>query len=179
MNIYLALLRGINVGGRNSLPMKDLVQVFDLMGFLQITTHIQSGNVIFKSKTKCSTATAKAIGCDILKSHGFEPKVLILSLPELSKAVGNNPFASAEGNKVHFYFLDGKPVQTGLGKLRELKSSAEDFVLKDNVFYLLAPDGIGRSKMAAAVEKNLGVPVTARNLNTVNALTSKTKSLVE
>ena len=95
----------------------------------------------------------------------------MLQIGELQTAIKNNPFSVHEGKTLHFYFLSAKPENPDLTKLAKLKSPTEDFKLDNKVFYLLAPDGIGRSRLAAAVEQNLSVKVTARNLNTVNKLT--------
>lgn len=172
MKTYIALLRGINVGGRNSLTMHELAGILKDMGYAEVRTYIQSGNVIFRSATKCSSQTGAEIASRIADSHGFEPKVLLLERSELETAITNNPFKAAAGKEMHFFFLDAEPRQPDLQKLTKLKSSSEGFKLLGTLFYLFAPDGIGRSKLAPAVERSLGVAVTARNLNTVNKLMS-------
>ncbi len=175
MNTYIALLRGINVGGRNILPMKDLVGTLEGMGCEKIKTYIQSGNVVFQSKKKQSTKIAGEISSKILKSHGFEPKVLLLEIAELLDAIENNPFETEDGKALHFFFLDSHPKYPDLERLMAVKSKSEEFSLNKNIFYLYAPDGIGRSKLAAKVEQSMGVPVTARNLNTVSKLIALVK----
>lgn len=172
MKTYIALLRGINVGGKNTLTMKDLAWIFIDMGYSEVRTYIQSGNVIFRSATTCSRRTAVKIASRIDDNHGFEPKVLLLEGSELETAMTNNPYKAAGGKELHFYFLDSKPQKPDLQKLTKLKSASEEFKLHETVFYLLAPDGIGRSKLAPVVGRSLGVAVTARNLNTVNRLIS-------
>ena len=172
MNVYIALFRGINVGGKNTLPMKDLVGILEEMGFVEVSTYIQSGNVVFHSAKKCSSKTATEIGAKIIEHHGFEPKILLLGGQELQAAIKNNPFSTDEGKALHFYFLDAIPKNPDLTKLEGLKSDSEEFRLDGRVFYLHAPDGIGRSRLAAAVERSMGVAVTARNWNTVSKLIS-------
>ncbi len=172
LNIYIALFRGINVGGRNILPMKDLVGILEGMGFEDVSSYIQSGNVVFRSKNKCSHKTATEIGAKIQVSHGFEPKVLLLQESELEAAIENNPFDNSEGKFLHFFFLDSVPKEPDLDSLKAVKSKTEKYELINKVFYLYAPDGIGRSKLAAKVEKAMGVPGTGRNWNTVNKLVS-------
>jgi len=172
VNTYIALLRGINVGGKNTLPMKDLTGILECMGYSDVSTYIQSGNAVFRSKTKCSNKTAIEIGSKIMESHGFTPKILLLEVSELKDAIENNPFRAEDGKGLHFFFLEAKPNNPDLTKLMNLKSASEEFKLDGSVFYLLAPDGIGHSKLAAAVEKSMGVAATARNWNTVNKLIS-------
>jgi len=172
MNTYIALFRGINVGGKNILPMKDLVNILEDMGYEDIKTYIQSGNVVFQSKKKKTNKTATEISSRILESHGFEPKVLLLEISELQEAIENCPFDTDYGKALHFYFLDSQPQNPDQDGLTAIKSKSEEFKLHKNIFYLYAPDGIGRSKLAAKVERFLRVPATARNWNTVQKLIS-------
>jgi uncharacterized protein (DUF1697 family) len=87
-------------------------------------------------------------------------------------AIENNPFSTAEGKALHFMFLERKPEKPDLAGLMAIKSKSEQFRLDKKVFYLYAPEGIGRSKLVAKVEPALGVPVTGRNWNTVNKLSA-------
>ena len=175
MNTYIALFRSINVGGKNILPMKKLIGILEEMGYKNVMTYIQSGNVVFQSIKKCTKNTAKDISAKILECHGFEPKVLLLEKSELQNSVDNNPFKSKTGKTLHFFFLESRPQKPDLEKLLAVKSKSEEFELVKNVFYLYAPDGIGRSALASNVEKCLGVPVTARNWNTVSKLITMVK----
>lgn len=170
MNTYIALFRGINVGGNNLLPMKALAQTLEGMGFKDIRTYIQSGNVVFRARKQAPAKLAKAISANISSEYGFEPRVLILEAADLQAAINQNPFDTEVGKALHCYFLDEKPSKPNLEKINTLRAGSEDFLLKDKVFYLYAPDGVGRSKLAAAVETCLGVPATARNWNTVSKL---------
>jgi len=170
MKTYIALFRGINVGGNNIIPMKDLVKIFEGMGFTDVKTYIQSGNVVFRSASLKKDKTAKEISLRISKSHGFVPKVIILEISELKKAIDKNPFQTSEGTALHFFFLESQPEKPDLKALSEAKIKSEEFKLVQNIFYLFAPDGIGRSKLANIVEKKLGVPATARNWNTISKL---------
>ena len=129
MNVYIALFRGINVGGKNSLPMKDLIGILDEMGFVEINTYIQSGNVVFRSSKKCSSNTATQVNQKIMAQHGFEPEVLLLRETELRLAVKNNPFSTDEAKALHFYFLGAIPGSPDLVKLKGLKSDSEEFAL--------------------------------------------------
>lgn len=172
VNTYIALFRGINVGGKNILPMKDLAAVLEGMGCEKVKTYIQSGNAVFRTEGNLTKKIAEEISSTVLASHGFKPKVLILDGLELKQAVENNPFQTEDGKALHFFFLESTPVKPDLDGLASVKSDSEEFFLNRNVFYLYAPDGIGRSKLAAKVEQSLGVPVTARNWNTIRKLIS-------
>jgi len=167
---YIALFRGINVGGNNILPMKQLVALLEELGCTGVKTYIQSGNAVFSTESEQKEELAGAISAAVRESHGFQPKVLLLRAAELKDALDHNPFQTTDGKSLHFYFLASTPESPDLSALEALASGAEAFKLGDNVFYLYAPDGIGRSKLAEKVERLLGVQATARNLNTVNKL---------
>lgn len=105
-----------------------------------------------------------------------KPQVLILSEKELASAFENNPFPNNDGKTVHIFFLKSTPDQSNLEQLAALKSVTEAYRLIGDFFYLYAPNGIGRSKLAANLEKALGVSATGRNWNTVSKLNSMTKN---
>ena len=168
--MYIALFRGINVGGKNILPMKDLARIFEGLGFEKVKTYIQSGNAVFLTKKDQTKMIAAEISSNILKSHGFKPRVLLLGVSELKDAIEKNPFKTANGKALHFFFLEASPIKPDLDALVNVKSPSEEFKLIKKIFYLYAPEGIGRSKLAAKVEQALGVSVTARNWNTVSKL---------
>ncbi len=170
MDTIIALLRGINVGGHNKLPMRDLKTLLKGLGLANVQTYIQSGNVVLQSDHSDLPALAQEIGAAIGESHGFEPQILLLRLVDLQTAVSQNPFPAAEENHktLHFYFLEHIPPNPDLALLEAIKSDSEQFTLIDSVFYLYAPDGIGRSKLAAKVERAMGVAATARNWRTVS-----------
>ena len=177
MKTYIALFRGINVGGNNVLPMKDLVAQLENLGSQNVKTYIQSGNVVFQNKEEDDSLLSNKIRTAIKKSHGFEPQVLLLEVEEIEKAVGSNPFPEAESEPktLHVLFLASTPKNPDLGALESIKSDRERFALKDGVFYLHAPEGIGRSKLAANTEKVLGVAITGRNWRTVRRVVAMAK----
>ena len=170
MNTYIALFRGINVGGNNILAMKSLVEILESIGCSNIRTYIQSGNAVFQFKKENRQTIAEKISQKVLEHFQFEPKVLILELADLQEAVKNNPFETKVGKALHFSFLESDPENPDLDGLTAIKSNSEEFKLIKKVFYLYAPDGIGRSKLAAKVEQSLGVAATGRNWNTVSKL---------
>jgi len=164
MSRSVALLRGINVGGKHRLPMAALVAVFERLGHRHIETCIQSGNVVFAHR---APADAASITRAIEDAHGFAPHVLLLDSAAWQAVVTANPYPADAGKALHVFFFDTLPEAPDVAKLEALKSPTEAFTLGAHALYLLAPEGIGRSKLAAGVEKALGVPVTARNGNTV------------
>ncbi len=169
MTTWIAFFRGINVGGNNMLPMKSLVALLQKLGLEEVRTYIQSGNVVFCSAGKNAQVIEKKIGSAVAKAHGFEPRVLVLSVKDLDKAIAANPFpqATAEHKSLHLYFLSEPPSRPNLDALNSIKGTNEAFVITNTVFYLHAPDGIGKSKLAERAEKLLGVTATARNWRTV------------
>jgi uncharacterized protein (DUF1697 family) len=170
VNTYIALFRGINVGGKNILPMEDLVGILEGMGCEKVKTYIQSGNAVFRTETNQTKKIAEEISSAVLEGYGFKPKILILDSSELEEAIENNPFRTEVGKALHFFFLESTPAEPDLDGLASAKSDSEEFCLNRNMFYLYTPDGFGRSKLAAKVEQALGVPVTARNWNTISKL---------
>ena len=149
--------------------MKDLVAQLENLGSQNVKTYIQSGNAVFQNEEEDASLLSNKIMAAIKKSHGFEPHVLLLMPAEIARAVASNPFpeAEAEPKTLHVYFLASMPKNLDLGALDSIKSDRERFALKDRVFYLHAPEGIGRSKLAANTEKLLGVAITGRNWRTV------------
>jgi uncharacterized protein (DUF1697 family) len=169
MTTYLAFLRGINVGGKNSLPMKELVAILEGFGAQKVKTYLQSGNAVFQGAENISSQLPEQLAAEIRKRQGFEPQVLILQLEAVKMALAENPFPEAEADpgSLHLGFLFSRPERPDLEKLSHLKTESERFHLGDGVFYLHAPEGVGRSKLAASAEKLIGVPMTDRNWRTV------------
>ena len=121
MNTYIALFRGINVGGNHILPMKELTAILEGIGCENVKTYIQSGNVAFQSKETQTDKLAGNISSKIMASHGFEPPVLLLEHAELQKAVENNPFDTENGKALHFSFLYSHPEDPDIEKMMTLK----------------------------------------------------------
>ncbi len=172
MPTRIALLRGINVGGNNPLPMKSLVAILDGLGCEDVKTYIQSGNAVFRSRHRSTGALGKAIGEAIAAEHGFQPSVYVLEAATLRRIAEANPYpeAEAEPKSLHLWLLAGKPAPGARPKLEALRSGSEAFQLASGVLYLHAPDGIGRSKLAAGAERALGQQTTGRNLRTITKL---------
>jgi uncharacterized protein (DUF1697 family) len=175
---YIALFRAINVGGKNVLPMKELVVILEGLGARNIKTYIQSGNVVFESSEKDASRLSSKMSQAIRKRRGFEPHVLLLELEDVEAAIRKNPFPEASGNpqSLHAGFLASAPEKPDLKALEGLRIGSERFRLMARVFYLHAPEGIGRSKLAAKAERLLGVPMTMRNWRTVCKLQEMARS---
>lgn len=179
LQTYIALFRGINVGGKNILPMKELKTLLQELGGQEVTTYIQTGNAIFRSQVEQPANLAILIDEAIHKRFGFIPQVQLLTLAEIEMAVAKNPFPEAcgAGKTLHLFFLAKQATTPDLKKLAQLQRDNERFTLHKQIFYLYTPDGIGRSRLAASVEKSLGVTVTARNWNTVCKLLELAKQI--
>ena len=171
MNSYVALLRGINVGGNNILPMKEFRELLAALGCEDVATYIQSGNAVFKHDSD-SAGLSESITAAIASSFGFEPSVVVLSATGFSAVVAKCPFAAEaiEPKFLHAWFLHEAATAANTVRLNELASGGEKFFLTDSAFYLHAPNGIGRSKLGGQVEKCLGVPATARNWRTISKI---------
>lgn len=172
MTTYIALFRGINVGGNNRLPMKALTQVLERNGCVDVRTYIQSGNVILSTAETDAGRLATRLQAAVAKSHGFAPRVLLLTRRDLERAAAANPFPEADAfpKSLHLFFLTEPPPKPNLEALDALKTTTERYLLKGKVFYLHTPDGFGRSKLAERAERLLGVDATARNWRTVTTL---------
>jgi len=180
MRIYIALFRGINVGGNNALAMKDLVAILQGLGSQDVQTYIQSGNAVFRSNTKNTMQLSRQISARIKQQRGFEPHVMLLELEDIERVIAKNPFPEAETDPkaLHVGFLASAPEDPNLRALETLKRDTERYHLGERAFYLHAPEGVGRSKLAAKVEKLLGVPMTDRNWRTVCTIHEMAKALI-
>lgn len=172
MTTWIIFFRGINVGGRNRLPMKELVKLLTDNGYTKVRTYIQSGNLVLQSGKTTAGSVAAHIGKLVSDKHGFRPGVFALRARELEAAILANPFptAGAEPKSLHLYFLSRTPERPDLAAMERAKSASESFLLRDTVLYLHAPEGIARSRLAARLERLLGVEATARNWRTANKI---------
>lgn len=151
--------------------MKDLASWLSEQGFEDIKTYIQSGNVVLKGQS----SPGDSVKFEIERRFGFKPEIMVLNKQEFEVAVENNPFNAKEGKELHFFFTSELP-KPEMGKITSLVSSSEKFEIKGKVFYLHAPEGIGRSKLVANLEKCIGVPATGRNFNTVMKIMEMAKN---
>jgi len=178
MTTYIALLRGINVGGNNILPMQELRRLLEDVGCSDVRTYIQSGNAVFRHRAAAAALT-RQIRAAIASAKGFDPALLLLKRDALARAAKANPFPEAESDpsKLHLFFLLERPKQPDLEAATQLAAKDERFDLKGTTFYLHAPSGIARSKLATKVDKCLGVAGTGRNWRTVQKLLALASAL--
>ena len=174
MNTWIALLRGVNVGGRHIVPMKTLKTELEALGLTDIQTYIQSGNIVFRDAKRTASALAAEIGNAINARFGFEPYVAVISYKDFASSVTGNPFHESmtdeNGKTLHLFFLNRTPLDLDENRLEAIRQPSERWRLDGRVFYLHTPEGYGNSKLAIQVEKILGVATTARNWRTVCAL---------
>jgi uncharacterized protein (DUF1697 family) len=179
MQTYVALLRAINVLGKNSLAMKELIAILEGVGCREVATYIQSGNAVFRKKDCEPAKLAGKITAAVEAKRGFRPHVLVLQAKALKQAAAKNPFPEGDDDhrSLHLFFLDAKPEKAKVAALAPLLAKSERFKLDGTVLYFHAPDGFGKSKFAAGVERKLGVPMTARNWRTVSKLVEMAEKL--
>jgi uncharacterized protein (DUF1697 family) len=164
---HVALLRGINVGGKSTVSMAKLKTTFEALGFDDVATYINSGNVVFQG----SKPSAATIEKRIEKDFGRNVSVLLRTPRQLEAIAKGNPWPKAEPKRLHVYFLSGKPTAKAIGALDPDRSPPGEFKVAGREVYLHTPDGIGRSKLTIDYfERTLGVRATARNWNTVTKL---------
>ena len=172
MKTWIALLRGINVGGHNRLAMKALSQIFESAGCEHVRTYIQSGNVVFGADIEAANKFADAIGAAIEKDHGFHPAIHLVSVEALRAAIESNPYPDAvsEPKSLHLVFLERPPQEEHISAVNALVSKSESITVTGKLIYVHAPDGIARSKLANGIGRALRMNTTARNWRTVKKL---------
>ena len=172
MTSYVALLRGINVGGSNKVPMADLRVMFAANGFADAQTYIQSGNVVF-SATATEAALVHTLEDAVAKTFSLQIPVLVRSKAQLAAVLAADPFAEAVSTMAHVAFLSAKPPAKAIAGLDPDRSPPDVFMVAGREVYLHYPNGSGRSKLTGDyLERVLGVRVTVRNRNTVFKLLS-------
>jgi uncharacterized protein (DUF1697 family) len=169
--LQLALLRGINVGGNCSLPMKELAAIFAAAGASSVRTYIQSGNVIFEAGDP-TLVTAQVTG-EIARVYGYPGRIVLRSAEELRAAYQANPFAKAGApvETLNIYFLADMPAPAAVRSLDPDRSPGDSFVVRGREIYLQLPNGMARTKLTNAwFDSKLKTVSTARNWNTVGKL---------
>jgi uncharacterized protein (DUF1697 family) len=167
---HIALLRGINVGGKNKLPMKTLVTFFESEGCEAVATYIQSGNVVFRAKPALAQTLSQRIPACIKKNLGFDIPVLIRSATEIIKLPKLNPFlkAGADLDTLHVMFLSDAPSAAALAGLDLKRSPGDSFKPLGRELYLHCPNGFARTKLTNAYfDSKLKMISSVRNWKTV------------
>lgn len=150
--------------------MKEFVSLLQQSGYESVSSYIQSGNVVLNSLQNPLEQVKNIVS----ENFGFTPQAFILDESAFSTAVLNNPYKEFEGKFVHFYFCEND-INLVHDKLNKYLAESEEFTVKESVFYLHAPEGIGRSKLVANIESCLGQSATGRNLNTINKISAMLK----
>jgi uncharacterized protein (DUF1697 family) len=168
---FAALLRGINVGGKNRLPMRDLEALLASLGHEDVASYIQSGNVVFRSADADAGRVAEAIESGISARFELDVRVLLRTHVELEGIVSKCPF----GEAVHVVFLDGAPTADKVSALERSRSPGDAFEVSGREIYLSLRNGAGRTKLTLEwFERRLGAVGTQRNWNTVLRLVALT-----
>jgi len=166
---HVALLRGINVGGKNPLPMKDLVRIFEAAGGRNVRTYIQSGNVIFEGAAS-APKIAEAVAKSISKQFGYRVPVILRTAEQLLATIRGNPFLAkgVDHKWLHVYFLAETPSTACCATLDAKRSAPDVYEVRGQEIYLHLPNGMGRTKLTNAYfDSKLSTVCTARNWATV------------
>jgi uncharacterized protein (DUF1697 family) len=175
---YVALLRGINVGGRNKVAMADLRQVAESLGHTEVAAYIQSGNLVFTSDDDSANGLAEALEQEIARSLAVRPAVVVLSRADLAQVIADNPFPGESNPKcLHAVFrreaLTAEAVEAiaSAEQKARAKGSPDEVIVVGRTLFLRTPDGLGRSELAAQLARvGSQAAGTARNWSTVNRL---------
>jgi uncharacterized protein (DUF1697 family) len=169
----VALLRGINVGGKNKLPMSALSEMFVEAGCKDVRTYIQSGNVIFRSPAKASAGIARKVTAAITERFGYSTPVILRTVDQLREVTLHNPYLQAGANPEALFvmFLAGQPASAGVAALDPNRSSPDLFHVRGQEIYLHILNGVANSKLTNAYfDSKLATVSTSRNWRTVNKL---------
>jgi uncharacterized protein (DUF1697 family) len=174
MPVYVAMLRGINIGPHKRIKMEALRKSFEALGFEQVKTYIQSGNVIFKAGKASAIALGKKIEARIVSDFGFSASVIVRTSDELGEIIAANPFLKQRGieyEKLHVTFLSEIPAAPALKKLADFTVAPDQLRCVGREIFLHLPNGFsGSSLWKVPWEKALAVVTTTRNWRTVNAI---------
>jgi uncharacterized protein (DUF1697 family) len=167
---YVALLRGINVGGNNMLPMKDLAAMFSKAGCTAVSTYIQSGNVVFRADPKVAARVPTTVVQAIADRSKIRIPIVVRTPAELRRVAEGNPFLERgiDTDKLHVVFLADVPGAPAVTALDPKRSPPDEFIVRGAEIYLHCPNGLGRTKLSNAYfDSKLETISTARNWRTV------------
>lgn len=171
MTTCVSLFRGINVGGNRIVPMSELKSLHEALGFRNIATYIQSGNVVFSSDETDPAQLTQQIEEGFAQKFGFRSQVTVRTLAELEEIIASNPFQKQpekESKWILVLFLANRPESTALEDLKKSYSGPEEMYLIGQELFVYYSGGVGRSKLTLPlIEKKLKTAGTGRNWNTV------------
>jgi uncharacterized protein (DUF1697 family) len=174
---YVALLRSVNVAGHGRIAMDELRAAFDALGYADVTTYIQTGNVLFSTASKSEARVATAIEERLAEDFGDSPAVLIRSVADMRRVGTSSPYAKAGADPArhHVTFLATQPSKAALDGLQLPPSGRDALVVDGKEIYVHTPDGYANTKYTGTfLERRLGVVSTTRNWNTVTKLNELT-----
>lgn len=166
------MLRGINVGGHNQIKMDALRALYESVGLKDAQTYVQSGNVVCSTEERNLASLGKRIEDAIEQKFGFRPALVLRTSCELKEVTAKNPFAKRRGiepGKLAVVFFQELPTKEACDKVLRMKTKDEEVQIRGHEFYIYFPDGMGQSKLFAAISRTLKFG-TARNWNTVTQL---------
>lgn len=168
---WISILRGINVGGKRVIEMADLKGLYSKLGFSDINTFIQSGNVTFFSEITDSLEIKSKIENGISDKFGFEVMIIVFKEEYLKSIIENNPFEEEDIKKQYFSFLENPPSKKLLNRFIADTESNSDIAVGENVIYVFCTNGYSKTKFNNNfIEKRLKVNSTTRNYNTLNKM---------
>jgi uncharacterized protein (DUF1697 family) len=170
---YVALLRSVNVAGHGRISMADLTQTFLTLGYTDVATYIQTGNVLFRSPGRSAAALATAIEAQLEEDFGHAPAVILRTVPDLARVVETSPFPQqgADPSRHHVTFLAALPSKERLAAFTAPSSGRDELTIIGQEVYVHTPDGYAGTKLTGTLlERRLGVLSTTRNWNTVTKL---------
>ncbi len=174
---WVALLRAINVGGRNVVPMAELRVLFEQTGCGSVSSYIQSGNVLFTHEATDRDALSRRLEQGVQETFGVSSPVVLRTVEELARVAGSHPFG-ADASKTNVAFLGREPSVEDVRGLASLDVAPDRFEVVGSDVFLHYPNGAGGSRLSGAVlERRLGVPATIRNWRTVTRLAELAGSL--
>jgi len=175
---WIALLRGINVGGHNKLPMAELRELLGELGLSEVQTYIASGNIVFGAARSANRGKlSKKISTAITDRFDLGVPVVMRTPEELAAAVAGNPFSTDDHKMLHLAFLSERPKDAAAATLEADRFAPDQFELRGAEIYLYYPNGAGRSKMSIDYfERRLAVTPTARNWRTVLKLVAMSEA---
>jgi len=171
MSTFISMLRGINVGGQKTVKMDALQKMFESLGYKNVRTYVQSGNVVFESADAKALDMATKIENQITKIFGFEVPVIIRSEDDCRKLIKANPFLNKDIDELYVTFLLQMPASVPVDDFNKIKDKEEEYFVSGKEIFLVYPNGYGRTKLNNNYfEKKLRVKATTRNWKTVMAL---------
>ena len=177
MKTFISMLRGINVGGQNKIPMPELKRLYEGLNYANVETYIQSGNVVFDGPDRTAAGMAAAIETQIEQQFGSKVAVFVRDAADFRRILDSNPFLMGRNESpafLHVTFLYRAPSAAQWSSLKAPDGISDEFFPGVREVFIFCPNGYGRTKLSNTFfERKLGMPATTRNWNTVQALYMK------